>query len=158
MPKKSLIRHLPNNSFFSRLLSSQSLFPLILGVLPHLTKHSSMRTATPPIPPCSSARKPPLHPHRQTGRCTQAGRCACGQVRTGDRCPWGGTQVHTALPSGAAASLALGACSEPSTPVFTVTFNDFMLVMSSGCLSARAQNEQNAHPTQGWKGHALPVF
>lgn len=46
-----------------------------------------------------------------------------------------------------AANLGLGACPEPSTPVFTVMFSHFMLVMPFTCWSEQAHHEQDVQPT-----------
>lgn len=109
-----------------------------------------MRTAILPIPPYSSARKPSLH--------LRTGRCALGLSMWGLGGTHGGADTHRVLNQGTVASLALEARSEPSTPVFTIVFNRFMLVVSFSYSSELAHRGRNAHPHLGLGRNALPVF
>lgn len=48
--------------------------------------------------------------------------------------------------------------SEPSTPVFTIVFNHFVLVVSFSYSSELAHHGQTVHPHLGLGRNALPVF
>lgn len=70
----------------------------------------------------------------------------------------GGAGTRRVLNQGMVASLALEARSEPSTPVFTIVFNHFVLVVSFSCSSELAHHGQTVHPHLGLGRNALPVL
>lgn len=119
-----------------------------------------MRTAIPPILPCSSARKPSLHPHPRAGACTPGqvheprGRCAHKCARGGVERTSMGTSTHKVGSLGRVAEWALGAC----TPVVTVKFYHFVLVTRLSCSSELAITSTMSTPTWGWEGPAVPTF